>query len=184
MATKDPKRADDEESETEEWVLVPGELEDSVSDLAASFVDLQTADTAENEVSESQGEPQGEPQGESDEKDNMRTEPKQEVQNLPEESHSCSESSSTSEAPKTKTSYAEILRKANQQKPTWTPRGGKTRTRRKKTRPMRSQQSDGVSQAEKKTQRRGSCAQPQGDDSHIRSHPATGHNSEALTLVY
>jgi len=50
--------------------------------------------------------------------------------------------------------YAEVLQKANQTKPSWSGRG-KTRVRRKKSRV----QPNEVSKAEKKTQRRGSCAQ-------------------------
>jgi hypothetical protein len=178
MSAKDPN-FEDIDSESEEWVLVPGEeLEDS--DLSSSFVDLQDDDSTEPPQSESDvagkkvetlSQPDLEPKTVTQTEQTEQTE----AVNEP--------SVSQSETGKSKTSYAEVLRKANQAKPSWTPvRNGKTRVKRKKGRSVRPQSIE-ASQTEKKTQRRGSCSQQlQKSDTPVS--PPSGHPTNTLALVY
>jgi len=170
------------ESETDEWVLVANELEES-TDLTSSFVDLQEdgsqsdsdvplsglsppqsdSSVSQSSVSHSSVPQSSVPQSVSN-VDGETSETPSQIVLVPKQEREFSVEPSvtrieTSTKPKT---YAEVLRKANRTKPNWTVRtAGKTRVKRKKG---RSQPQNEVSKAEKKTQRRGSCGQQfQGD---------------------
>jgi len=170
---QDPVKSDlNSESETDEWVLVANELEES-TDLTSSFVDLQEdgSQSDSNVPLSGLSPPQSDssvpqssvPQSVSN-VDGETSETPSQIVLVPKQEREFSVEPSvtrieTSTKPKT---YAEVLRKANRTKPNWTVRtAGKTRVKRKKG---RSQPQNEVSKAEKKTQRRGSCGQQfQGD---------------------
>jgi len=137
MDSSDPTKLEDgdSESENEEWILVTDE-----EDLSSSFVDVEDTEEDSNASKEMQMEaqiPQSDPTTDNKSLDIVQAiiEPKQESQaesvNQTESSTKSSSESST-ESTKIKTSYAEVVRKANKAKTTLISRNGKTRAKRKK----------------------------------------------------
>jgi len=176
MNSSDPTKLEDgdSESENEEWILVTDE-----EDLSSSFVDLQDGqenldEPKENMQTEAQM-PQSDPTN-NDPTDNktldivqaqaISIEPPKQEQELQVES--------VQESTKIKTSYAEVVRKANKSKTNWMTRNGKTRAKRKKGR-SRPQ----VTHEEKKTERRGSSSCGHVQDSFPNSSPCNSLSSSS-----